>query len=104
MTSWALRSFIEPNSGYGWTWEKGAYAATSPEIVAELGVNGNFRTVGEITATKFIGSGVSLTNIPWSSLTGKPTTLSGYGITDGVNTVDVVTTATANKILKLDSN
>ena len=104
VTSWALRSFVEENSGYGWTWEKGASTATSPEIVAELGVNGNFRTVGEITATKFIGSGVSLTNVPWQSLTGKPTTLSGYGITDGVNTVDVVTTATANKILKLDSN
>ena len=33
-----------------------------------------------------------------------PTTLAGYGITDAVNTSDVVTTATANKILKLDAN
>jgi phage-related tail fiber protein len=33
-----------------------------------------------------------------------PTTLSGYGITDAVNISDVVTTATASKILKLDSN
>lgn len=32
------------------------------------------------------------------------TTLSGYGITDGVNTSDVVTSATANKILKLDGS
>lgn len=32
-----------------------------------------------------------------------PTTLSGFGIIDGVNVSDVVTTATANKILKLDS-
>lgn len=72
--------------------------------MSELGTNGNFRTIGDITAIKFIGSGESLTNIPWSSLTGKPTTLSGYGITDAVNTSDVVTTAAADKILKLDTN
>ncbi len=104
VTSWALRSFIEGNSGYGWTWEKGSLSSTTPEIVSELGTNGNFRTIGDITAIKFIGSGESLTNIPWSSLTGKPTTLSGYGITDAVNTSDVVTTAAADKILKLDTN
>lgn len=41
----------------------------------------------------------------WSAITsGLPTTLSGYGITDGVNTSDVVTTATANKILKLNGS
>jgi phage-related tail fiber protein len=33
-----------------------------------------------------------------------PTTLSGYGITDSVNSSDVVTTPTASKILKLDAN
>ncbi|MNV18719.1 hypothetical protein D3C71_1095560 [compost metagenome] len=33
-----------------------------------------------------------------------PTTLLGYGITDGVISTDVVTTATANKILKLDAS
>ena len=33
-----------------------------------------------------------------------PTTLSGYGITDAVNSSDVVTTATPNKILKLNSS
>ena len=33
-----------------------------------------------------------------------PTTLSGYGITDAVLLSDVATTATANKILKLDAN
>lgn len=41
----------------------------------------------------------------WSDITsGKPTSLSGYGILDGVNTSDVVTTATANKILKLNGS
>ncbi|MDD3012628.1 MAG: phage tail protein [Candidatus Gastranaerophilales bacterium] len=33
-----------------------------------------------------------------------PTTISGYGITDAVISSDVATTATANKILKLDAN
>jgi phage-related tail fiber protein len=33
-----------------------------------------------------------------------PTTIAGYGLTDAVSTSDVVTTATANKILKLDGS
>jgi phage-related tail fiber protein len=33
-----------------------------------------------------------------------PTTLSGYGITDSVNSSDIVTTPTPSKILKLDAN
>ncbi|UQD52298.1 hypothetical protein C0971_09960 [Bacillus methanolicus] len=41
---------------------------------------------------------------PFSDITSKPTTLAGYGITDAVPSSDVVTTATANKILKLDAN
>lgn len=42
--------------------------------------------------------------LQWSAIQGRPDTLAGYGITDGVNTADVVTTAAANKILKLDSD
>ena len=33
-------------------------------------------------------------SVPWSGVTGTPTTLSGYGITDGVNTADVHQTYT----------
>ena len=40
----------------------------------------------------------------WSAIQGKPTTLDGYGITDGVNVSEVVETATAGKILKLNSD
>ena len=40
----------------------------------------------------------------WSAIQNKPTTLNGYGITDAVKNTDVVTTATAGKILKLNSN
>jgi phage-related tail fiber protein len=42
--------------------------------------------------------------VDWSELINRPTTLSTYGITDGVNTSEVVTTAAASKILKLDAN
>ena len=40
----------------------------------------------------------------WSAIQNKPTTLNGYGITDAVNSSEVVTTATAGKILKLNAN
>jgi microcystin-dependent protein/phage-related tail fiber protein len=44
-------------------------------------------------------------SLDWSKITtGKPTTLSGYGITDGINTSAAVTTATANKLLYLDAS
>ena len=40
----------------------------------------------------------------WSSITGTPNTLSGYGITDAVNASEVVNAAEANKILKLNGD
>lgn len=50
VTSWALRSFIENVSNYGWTWESGT-ASGQPSVVAELrSDNGNFRTIGDIIA------------------------------------------------------
>ena len=58
--------------------------------------------------TAWVNALLSSSDIPsldWSKITsGKPTTISGYGITDAVNTSDVVTIPTANKILKLDAN
>ena len=46
----------------------------------------------------------SASDIAWSRVVNTPTTLAGYGITDAVNVSEVVTTPTANKILKLNSN
>ena len=47
VTSWGLRSFIENTAGYGWTWESGTSAQTTPAIIAELSsVTGNFLTIG----------------------------------------------------------
>jgi hypothetical protein len=52
VTTWGLRNFIENAAGYGWTWESGTGASTTPSIVAELSSNtGNFRTIGSISAT-----------------------------------------------------
>lgn len=56
VTSWALRSLIENNSGYGWTWESCSNANTSiPTIKMELSsstgalyVTGNICSVGNI--------------------------------------------------------
>lgn len=57
VTSWGLRSFIENTAGYGWTWESGVSASTAPSIIAELSsVNGDFRTIGQMTATQFNGA------------------------------------------------
>lgn len=42
--------------------------------------------------------------VPFSAVTGTPTTVAGYGITDALSNADVVTVAAPNKILKLDSN
>lgn len=48
------------------------------------------------------------TSIAWAKITGKPTTLSGYGITDAVNTADVVTDGTVagaiGKLVKVGSD
>lgn len=52
----------------------------------------------------YSGTAAKANAVPWSGVTNKPTTVAGYGITDAIKTSDVVTTATANKILKLDSN
>ena len=43
------------------------------------------------------------TSVDWDKVENKPTTIAGYGITDAVNVSEVVETATANKLLKLNS-
>lgn len=45
----------------------------------------------------------SAASVPWSGVTGTPTTLAGYGITDAVNVSEVATTG-ANKVLKTNAN
>lgn len=59
-------------------------------------LTGSLTVQGSVTANQFNGSGAGLTNLPWASVTGKPTTISGYGITDAV-TLNTVQTITAQK-------
>lgn len=59
-------------------------------------LTGSLTVQGSVTANQFNGSGAGLTNLPWASVTGRPTTLSGYGITDAV-TLNTVQTITAQK-------
>jgi hypothetical protein len=81
VTSWALRSFIENSSGYGWTWEGGTNTSTAPSIVAELSsATGNFRTIGAIySGSTLIGN-----------------TTGPYGKTEGSLNVNSAVTVTTN--------
>ncbi len=55
-------------------------------------------STGVLTATKFSGDGSGLTNVvassvAWSNVSGTPTTLSGYGITDALSSSATITIA-----------
>ena len=55
-------------------------------------------STGILTATKFSGDGSGLTNVTassvaWSGVSGKPSTLSGYGITDALSNSATITIA-----------
>ena len=88
----------------------GSANVTAAATLANSGVTaGTYAKVtvdakGRVTA----GASLAAADIPsldWSKIaTGKPTTLSGFGITDGVNVSDVASVAAAGKILKLDVN
>lgn len=74
----------------------GVTAGTYPKVTVDS--KGRVIAGGSLSAS-------DIPNLDWSKITtGKPTTLAGYGITDAVSSSEVVTTATANKILKLDNN
>jgi len=60
-------------------------------------IDGSWITTGTIAAER-------LPDIAWTKITGTPTTLAGYGITDAINTdmlVDVASVENAGKILKI---
>ena len=71
---------------------------------SSLIVNGSTRFNNAVIASTFTGnlegnaktatSATSASSVPWSGVTSKPTTLSGYGITDGVPTYTVSSTQT----------
>jgi hypothetical protein len=47
VSSWALRSVVDPSAGYGWTWEAGASTGSyTPQIVMELSSYGQYGGYG----------------------------------------------------------
>ena len=57
VTSWAQRSFIEQNAGYGWTFEKGS-ATGNPTVVAEIrSSDGAARFGGSVTSLGTVTAG-----------------------------------------------
>lgn len=52
VTSWARRSLIEPNTGYGWIWEAASNTANADPvgIMALSSTTGNLKVKGSITA------------------------------------------------------
>lgn len=62
-------------------------------VLATIEADGSASFAGGLTATNFTGPGTGLTGtatsltagaVPWTGVTGKPTTLAGYGITDAL--------------------
>lgn len=76
------------------------------DIVAGTGISKSGNTISLANSGATAGTYKSVTVDVTGRVTGgtNPTNLSGYGITDAVYSSDVVTIATASKILKLDSN
>lgn len=80
VTSYALRSFIENTTGYGWTWESGISSSTTPTLIAELSsATGNFKTKGLVSSDSQILAGITGKGIkvdtatptyPWRDLEG----------------------------------
>ena len=83
-------------------WKLGVTDASGSlfNITADFGnftinkTNGNVTTPGAFVGANFSGPGTGLTGtaasltagaVPWSGVTGKPTTLAGYGITDAIS-------------------
>ena len=70
---------------------------TTAEANKVLKLNAEGKLPADIT-----GNAATATSVDWSGVQNKPTTAEEFGITDAVSSNDVVTTAEANKLLKLD--
>jgi hypothetical protein len=120
-----------PTGSIGWSsasssWEKWSGSAWVALTTAYgINITGNAATVSAITGAQVTGAlgftppantgtGASGTwpiaitgaagSVPWSGITGHPTTLSGYGITDAVSASSLSTAGGANKVPQLDAN
>lgn len=100
-TGWTL--ITDPPINVGTTLLEFTQFSGAGQIVAGTGLNKTGNTIS-MTNVGTPGTYKSVSTDAQGRVTSgsNPTTLSGFGITDAVPSSDVVTTATANKILKLD--
>lgn len=99
-------------NGSAWTFDTNTYltSITSSDVTTALGytpvtnartltINGSTQdltanrswTVGDLLSSGSYSNPTWLTSLAWSKISGTPTTLSGYGITDGVSTSRTLT-------------
>lgn len=60
-------------------------------ISGKANTNGNYptMTVGNATNAAAAATAASAASVPWSGVTGRPTTVAGYGITDAITTANI---------------
>lgn len=115
---------LKPSDTTG-KWKSVSYTPSSSEITTSLGytpvpnsrtitINGTAQdltanrswTLGDVFTSGSYGNPSWVTSLAWSKITGTPTTLSGYGITDGVTnstlsgyaTTSALTSGLSNKV------
>jgi hypothetical protein len=82
VNDYSLKMSMGGGAGRGFTWGQ---FGTKP-IASLNSTSGNFQTAGTMSSIRFIGpltgNSDTATNVAWSGITSKPTTLSGFGIID----------------------
>ena len=101
--------FLKKTAANTWSLDTNAYITGNQGITVTGDASGSGTTSIALTLANSgatVGTYKSVTVDAKGRVTSgtNPTTLAGYGITDAVLSSDVVTTATASKILKLDAN
>ena len=75
--------------------DNSAFVATTAFVQAEISLKANTTgnypglTVGNATAAASAAVASSAGTVPWTGVTGKPTTVAGYGITDAITTANI---------------
>ena len=99
VTSWALRSFIENEGGYGWTFESGTYTG-NPSVVAEIRASDGAAKFGSVTTggklkVKQAGTGTSNSESAVAALSGQS---SSGNTLDALSLVNSITAAYNNGV------
>jgi hypothetical protein len=85
VTNWALRRFIEGETGYGWTWESGTATQTTPTVKAELRASDGLFSV----AGAMYSAGSVVKTVANSSYSTSFSSVSSVTVTHSLGTKDV---------------